>query len=93
MAATLLTGCGNSGIPDVSTSFSQSTLNAPWPGFLPIDSVLSGNLVDFERSQAEIQHLQARAQRLRRRAKLLRGPVLKIQERLQMQAAVTRVKP
>jgi hypothetical protein len=93
VAATLISGCANNGIPDVASSFSHDTLNSPWPGFLPVDEILSGNLVDFEASRIEVQNLQARLQRLRRRARLLRGPVLKIQERLQMQAAVSTSNP
>jgi hypothetical protein len=88
LGASLLSGCARSGFPDVTSSISQAALNAPWPEFLPADVILSGDIVDFERSLAEIRSLEGRANALRRRAKLLRGPVVTIQERLRLQQAV-----
>ncbi len=91
--AVLLLGCTQQRFPDVTSSFSEETLNAPWPGFLPVNTIISNDLVDFDRSMAEIRTLEIRAANLRRRARLLKGPVLAIQERLRMQQAVKRRLP
>ena len=84
----LFSGCAGSGWPEVTSSFSQDNRNSPWPGFLPVDTILAGDLVDFEQAQNETNALRARAFQLRKKARMLRGPVLKIQERLKMQQAV-----
>lgn len=93
VGAALISGCAGSGFPEGTASFSPQTRNAPWPGFLPIDAILSDDLIDFERSLAETRNLEARARHLRWRARLLKGPVLEIQERLRMQQAVDRRSP
>jgi hypothetical protein len=88
LGASLISGCARSGFPDVTSSISPEALNAPWPEFLPVDVILAGDTVDFERSLAEIRALEGRVSALRRRAKLLSGPVVTIQERLRLQQAV-----
>ncbi|NOX74846.1 MAG: hypothetical protein GXP03_14925, partial [Alphaproteobacteria bacterium] len=63
------------------------------PKFLPVDVILSGDIGDFERSLAEIRAFEGRVSALRRRAKMLRGPVVTIQERLRLQQAVNTRSP
>ena len=77
------------GFPKIESSFTVESRNAPWPGFLPVDTILAVDPADFERSQADIRNLQARAYRLKARARVLKGPVLAAQERLRIQQGIT----
>lgn len=83
LVAAFLSACAATmGVPEIESNFAPQTRNADWPGFLPIDVILSDDPVDFARYEREVRHLQARAAALRSRARLLKAPVPEAQERL-----------
>jgi len=75
-----LSGCLAGGGSNVARA--PQMRDAQWIGFLPINEILNGNVVDLAASNAEIRVLMARIARLKYRAQLLRAPVEVAQERL-----------
>lgn len=90
LIALVASGCGTAHVPDVSSSFSAETRNAAWPTFLPIQTVLSGDLTDISKADQDVQTMVRRMQRLKRRARILRAPVVDAQEKLRLEKAVER---
>ena len=86
-----LTGCERSmGTPDLASTVSVESRDAPWPTFLPLEMILADDPVDIDRATAEILGLQHRVLKLRQRARMMHGPIIEAQQKLMMQQAVKR---
>lgn len=83
VTALFLGGCASAPEFRAATT-SAEALNAPWPGFLPVEQILASGPVRTGAASNEILSLEARANRLRRRAQLLRQPVLDAYDRLSL---------
>ncbi len=91
--AVFLTGCASAELPDIRTGPVAGTDSKTWLAFLPIDQILGSDPADLALSQAQDRALLARAARLRARARLLKGPVVSLQERLRLLTALRRLQP
>lgn len=72
--------CAEFDVPNLEASVSVESRDAPWPLFLPMETVLADNPADFEAAMAGIRATQGRVATLKRRARILRAPVPQAQE-------------
>ena len=72
LAVAALVGCDRTlGVPDIARVHAPDSAMAPYLSFLPAEQITSGDLIDFDRSDASVRALLSRAERLRARARWL----------------------
>jgi len=91
--AILLGGCGTRDLSNIAPTYVSESQNAPWPGFLPVDMVLTGDSMDFARAIAETRAIEGRIRTLKLRARQLRTPIIAAAERRRMTAATAKQQP
>jgi len=91
--AILLAGCGTRELSNIAPAYASESRNAPWPGFLPVDMVLTGDTGDFTRAIAETRAIEGRIHSLKLRAHQLRTPIIAPAERRRMTAATAKQQP